>query len=444
MGDRKESKFIESTTWVLAQNIFSMIVSLVIGSLSARYLGPSNYGLLNYGNSIISFFLSLSSLGISSILVVEMIKKPEKQGAYIGTSIFLRFITSLISFILIWMIVRMLEPGNRLLMTITLLQSTILFFNIYEILLCWFQMKLTMKYVSIATMVSLVLTGAWKIFLLATNQSVELFALNSSVSSLVTGIIVFLYFMRDAHPKMTVDLEAGRHLFENSRHFMISDIAILIYTQLDRIMLGKLVSAEATGLYSSASAIAYMWQFVPYALINSARPILLEKLQKDKEEFNRNYKVLLLGITVVCVMFSLGIMAFGKMIIMILYGPQYIEANTSLWVLVWASTFAMIGTARSIWIVGNDLNRFVTFYTVCGAITNIVLNFILIPLLGINGAALSTLASQFVVAMVAPTFIKETREFIHIYLGSFSSYKELIGITKETARKLLNRKKEYE
>jgi O-antigen/teichoic acid export membrane protein len=250
--------------------------------------------------------------------------------------------------------------------------------------------------------------------------------------------------MRDTHPKMTVDLEAGRHLFENSRHFMISDIAILIYTQLDRIMLGKLVSAEATGLYSSASAIAYMWQFVPYALINSARPILLEKLQKDKEEFNRSYKVLLLGITVVCVMFSLGIMAFGKMIIMILYGPQYIEANTSLWVLVWASTFAMIGTARSIWIVGNGLNRFVTFYTVCGAITNIVLNFILIPLLGINGAALSTLASQFVVAMVAPTFIKETREFIHIYLGSFSSYKELIGITKETARKLLNRKKEYE
>ena len=49
-------KFISNSGWMMGQQIYSMIISLVVGSLSARYLGPSNYGLINYGASIISFF----------------------------------------------------------------------------------------------------------------------------------------------------------------------------------------------------------------------------------------------------------------------------------------------------------------------------------------------------------------------------------------------------
>ena len=49
-GSKKNEKlsFISNTSWMMAQQIYSMILSLVVGSLSARYLGPSNYGLLSY------------------------------------------------------------------------------------------------------------------------------------------------------------------------------------------------------------------------------------------------------------------------------------------------------------------------------------------------------------------------------------------------------------
>ena len=54
-GSKKNEKlsFISNTSWMMAQQIYSMILSLVVGSLSARYLGPSNYGLLSYGSSLI-------------------------------------------------------------------------------------------------------------------------------------------------------------------------------------------------------------------------------------------------------------------------------------------------------------------------------------------------------------------------------------------------------
>ena len=52
----EKMRFLNNTSWMLAQQIYSMILSLVVGSLSARYLGPSNYGLLSYGSSLISLF----------------------------------------------------------------------------------------------------------------------------------------------------------------------------------------------------------------------------------------------------------------------------------------------------------------------------------------------------------------------------------------------------
>ena len=64
MEKNKESsvlkKFVGNTGWMMFRNIYSMLVSLIVGSLSARFLGPSNYGLLTYGNAIIAFFTTVS------------------------------------------------------------------------------------------------------------------------------------------------------------------------------------------------------------------------------------------------------------------------------------------------------------------------------------------------------------------------------------------------
>ena len=43
-------KIINNSVWMIGQQLYYMLLQLIIGSLSARYLGPSNYGLLNYGS----------------------------------------------------------------------------------------------------------------------------------------------------------------------------------------------------------------------------------------------------------------------------------------------------------------------------------------------------------------------------------------------------------
>ncbi len=430
MKDNTGKKLISNSFWMMGSKIYSMLVSLIVGSLSARYLGPANYGLLNYGTAIISFFTTVSALGFSFTIVVELVKKPEKSGSYLGTALILRLLTSLFSYVGIIGIVALLEPENKLLQIITALQAISVILNTYEILLYWFQMQLQMKFVTIASMVALTVTGVWRVSLLVLNASVEFFALSNSVTALVCGGIVVVIFFRTNHPKLSFNWNDGKYLLKGSYHFIISGLAVTLYSQLDRIMLGKIMSADMVGYYSAAMVIAVMWEFVPHALINSARPVITELKQTDEKEYLNKYKLLLMSINILGLLVSISFMIFGKLAVYILYGVSYAPSIGALKILIWSTSFSMIGTARVVWLVNEGIGGYEKYFTIMGSIVNIILNALFIPIWGITGAAVTTLISQIFVAIIAPLFFKNTRDFVRLYILSFREIKHLFVIGK--------------
>ncbi|MGM9679881.1 MAG: flippase [Eubacteriales bacterium] len=438
---KKESslmgRFVGNTGWMMFRNIYSMLISLIVGSLSARYLGPSNYGLLNYGSSIIAFFTTVSKLGMDSFVVGEMARNPEKENSYLGSALIMRLVTSILSFFAIWGIVVVLEPDNRLLQTVTVLQAVAIVFQSAEVFYFWFQVRLKMKYVTLASIAALTVTGAWRILLLANQATVQWFALSASISALVCGGLVMIFFLTQAKAKLTFCPSDARYILQNSYHFIINGLAVTLYTQLDRIMLGKVVSEDAVGFYSAASTIAVLWEFVPNAIIHSASPLLIKEYDKDKNSFEKKYKMLLAGIALMGVAVGIGFTVFSKLVIFVLYGKAYYPAIPALSILIWSTGFAMIGTARGIWVIAGRKNRYVKYYTFIGAVVNLVLNLLVIPVWGIVGASITTLFSQIVVSLIAPLFFKETRAFPKLF---FSSFAELPNLFRSVANRLLKPK----
>lgn len=430
-------RFIGNTGWMMFRNIYSMLISLIVGSLSARYLGPSNYGLLNYGSSIISFFTTVSKLGMDSFVVGEMARQPEKENSYLGSALIMRLVTSILSFFAVWGIVVVLEPDNRLLQTVTVLQAVAIVFQSSEVFYFWFQVRLKMKYVTLASIAALTVTGAWRILLLANQASVQWFALSASISALICGGLVMIFFLTKAKAKLTFCPSDARYILQNSYHFIINGLAVTLYTQLDRIMLGKVISEDAVGFYSAASTIAVLWEFVPSAMMNSASPLLIKEYDKDKKSFEKKYKMLLAGITLMGVAVGIGFTVFSKLAIFVLYGKEYYPAIPVLSILIWSTGFSMIGTARGIWVIAGRKNRYVKYYTLIGAVVNLVLNLLVIPVWGIIGAAVTTLFSQIVVSLIAPLLFKETRSFPKLF---FSSFAELPNLFRLAANRLLKSK----
>lgn len=431
----RHKKFLKNTSWMMFSNIYSMVLSLVVGALSARFLGPSNYGLLNYGSSIISFFTTVSRLGMDSVIVAEMVRNPEKENTYLGTALTMRLIASVLSFFGVWGIVLVLEPGNVLLQTVTVLQAIAIIFQSTEVLNFWFNAHLEMKYVTITKVIALTLIAAWRISLLAKEASVEWFAMSASIQALVCGICIAAFFIKKKGMHLKIDFSEGKRIFNSSYHFIINGLAVTLYTQIDRIMLGKFVNEEAVGFYAAASTIAVMWEFVPTAIVDSANPLLIGLYKKDIKKFEEKFQILLLGITVLGMCVSLAFTVFGKLAIFILYGEEYYAAVPVLAILIWSTAFAMIGTARAIWIISAGKNKYTKYYTMIGAVMNAVLNALIIPKFGIVGAACTTLFSQLFIALFAPMLFKETREFTRIYVGCFRKVPEAVKMLKDTLNK---------
>ena len=102
-------------------------------------------------------------------------------------------------------------------------------------------------------------------------------------------------------------------------------------------------------------------------------------------------------------------------IIGLLYGGQYNEAGSVLMIHIWAAIFVFLGVASGKWLLIENLQIFSTINTTIGAIVNIVLNYYLIRLIGIEGAAWSTLISYFIAAYLSLSFYKKTRiNFINL------------------------------
>ena len=72
-------KVVKNASWIIVCRIVQSLIALVIGMISARYLGPSNYGLLNYASSVVAFVVPLAQLGFRNVLVEEIVSHPERE-----------------------------------------------------------------------------------------------------------------------------------------------------------------------------------------------------------------------------------------------------------------------------------------------------------------------------------------------------------------------------
>lgn len=415
-----KNREIKNAGWIIGERVLQMLLSLLVGVLSARYLGPTNYGALNYTASFVTFFTSIANLGMEGVIIKKMIASPEDEGDYLGGCFVLRLCSSAISSITIVILVYLLNPSDSQKVVLALLQSLQLIFQAFNILDSWFQRYLKSKYISIGKCVAYIVVMAYKLVLIITAKSIEWFAFANSLSSLTIAILLYLFYKKNKGPRMKANMRLGKEVLADSYHYILSGLMVAIYSQMDKIMIGKMLSDAEVGLYTTATAICGMWIFVPTAIIQSFRPSIMEVRQKNNLAlYMKRLEQLYSAVIWLCIFVS-GIICIGApLIIGILYGAEFMGAVDTLRIAIWFETFSMIGTARGIWILCENKNKYVKYYLAIGVVVNLVLNLLLIPTIGIEGAALATLITQITTSLIGPLFFKETRVHTKIVWESF-------------------------
>jgi len=403
-----KSKLVKNASWIMFEKIFQMFISLVVGMLTARYLGPSNYGMISYVASFIAFATPICNLGMDTVLIKKIVEHPDDEGEYVGTAIIMELIVSIISYVAISLIIALNDFPNTTKIIVVCLQSLLLIAKSVEPIDYYFQAKLMSKYTSIAKITGYLIMSGYKVFLVFTQKSIEWFAFASSLDMIVIAILYICIYIKKKNQKLKFNFEIGKKILKESYHFILSSLLVVLYTQMDKMMLGKMLSDTDVGLYTAATTICTYWGFIPLAIINTLRPVIYESKKKNTNYIEK-LKFLYCVVFWISIFFCTVITIFSKEFILILYGKDFLIAKTTLIIAVWYTAFAYLGTARGIWIVIENKHKYVKNFVMIGALMNFILNYILIPVYGINGAAFATLLTQFTVAIIAPMFYKETR-----------------------------------
>jgi len=408
-------KFIKNRTvknagWLIGARIVQMIISLVVGLLTARYLGPSNYGLINYASAYTAFFSSLCTLGINSLLVKEFVDNPNDEGKIIGTTLGLRAISSFLSAIATVGIVCVVDMGEKTTIAVVALCSIGPIFHVLETFNFWFQKRLQSKVTAIATLTAYIATCIYRLFLIITGQNVMYFALASSIDYICVGAILLISYKRCGGKKLNFSWKYGKNLLSRSYHFILASIMVAIYGQTDKLMLKHMMNTTEVGYYSTASAVCSMWVFVLTAIIDSMYPSIMEANKQNEELFKKRNRQLYAIVFWVSVFVSLCFTLFGGLLIKILYGEAYLSAVSPLKIITWYTAFSYLGVARNAWMVCKDKQKHLKSIYFLAAVCNVILNFIFIPLWGASGAAVASLISQVLTSIILPLFIKGLKE----------------------------------
>ena len=167
LGAILKNRIVKNASWLVAGRVIQLLISFFVGILTTKYLGPENFGLVNYASAYTAFFLSFCTLGINSVLVKELVDDPEGEGRVLGTTLLLRAVSSFLSAVLIVIIVGFVNADEPTTIAVTALTSISLVFNIFDSFKYWFQAKLNSKVVAIVTLVAYIATSAYRIALLA-------------------------------------------------------------------------------------------------------------------------------------------------------------------------------------------------------------------------------------------------------------------------------------
>jgi len=409
-------RYASNTGWLIGEKVLRIFVGLFVGVWVARYLGPEKFGLLSYAQSFVALFTAVSTLGLDSIIVRELVKDESKQDVLLGTAFGLKLIGAF-SVLLIMAIVVNCTSNDTLTNTLIFIIGSATVFQSFNVIDFYFQSKVLSRYIVFANIISLSISSIIKVILILKEAPLIAFAAIIVFDSaiLALGFIYFLNYNKLSFRTWFFNLNEAKNLLRDSWPLALSGIVIMIYMKIDQVMIKEMLDVEAVGQYAAAVRLSEMWYFIPMVIGSSLFPAIINgKAQSEELYYNRLQRLYDLMVWV-SIVIALPMTCLSDWVVYLIYGGQYDLSGRVLMVHIWAGVFVFLGVASGKWLLIENLQIFSTINTAIGALINVGLNYIMILKIGINGAAWSTLISYFIAAYFSLLFWKKTRvNFIYL------------------------------
>mgnify|MGYP001010069605 FL=1 len=395
INSKKKKSLLVDGIWLLSQHGFRFVVSFFVTVFLARYLGPENYGLFSLSIAYILIFAIFSDLGISNILVRDLVID-EKKEALLSTAFILRILGGIISIIFLVSFLNIF-PQSSIITKSLLILSPILIFKSFNSFSDFFQSINKNKYLSIATIVSILVGGTLTYVLIILEKSYFDFVFVYLLEFVILSLLLLIFYISVKNRlRLKFDKIIAKKILNESWPLIIAGASSIISTRIDQIFIGNMLSESVLGNYSVAAKISEVWLILPMIYGRVVYPTLVEKRRINF----KNYKKIIYSTIILFFIFGLFgaslITYLSKDIISILFGDQYNLASLYLSFYIWSTLpyFTLFVLSQIFYI--EKITRYVIIVSISSIILNILLNYFLINLYGALGAIIGTLIATIV------------------------------------------------
>jgi len=419
---QKLQKYIHNTVWIMGDKVAALGIGFLVAVLLARYLGPENFGVYTYALSLTSLFAAAGHMGLSGLVVREIVKKPNERALTLGTTFALKFIGMVLGYVLLLVYALVFEGAGSVEFVVLAIAGAALLFKPFDVIDFWFQAFVQARYIAMASFSALLISSAAKVIFVFFGFGVAYLVAANLLQALFAAVALVLLYKLKTSLKLShwsMSWRKAKELFGQGWVIYLGSIFAVIYLKVDQVMLRWLLGPESVGVYAVAAQLSEAWYFVPTAIVASFFPKLIKLREQNESLFNQRLQQLFDMLFMLALVVAVIVSLLADTLIALFFGPDYAASASVLTIHIWAALFIFMRAAFSKWILIENVLVFSLITQGAGAILNVVLNFWLIPVYGVQGAAVATLISYAFASFFSLIFYEKTRPVFVMMLKSF-------------------------
>lgn len=427
-----KKKVFANVFWAMTGKVINMGGALLVGILVARYLGPSQYGLMNYVISYVALFTVISNFGLDDIEIRELSRRPDYKNQILGTSFRLRLGFATLGYILIILTLILFQP-DRFTSIMILVYSLTLYTGSFNIIRNYFTSIVKNEYVVKSEISRTIIGAGIKIVLLWLKAPLEYFIVATFFDTLlVASGYCFSYkkivgkFSEWKYDKILVPF-----FIKESFPLVLSGAAVIIYQRIDQVMIGNMIDTESVGYFATAGKFLDLILFLPMVLTQTITPLLVRSKEKNTTEYNQKKQQFVSIVVWVSIILSTFVSLMAYWLIHFTYGDKYLTAVPVLQIMAFKTVGMALSSSSGQIIIMERIQKWAFIRNIIGCLICIGLNLLLIPHYGIIGSAWITIITVAFTGCLANIFIPPYHSIMKLQLRAlFLGWKEIIHIKR--------------
>jgi O-antigen/teichoic acid export membrane protein len=411
-------KILINIGWLFIDRLLRIGVGLVVGVWVARYLGPTQFGLFNYAIAFVSMFGYLSSFGLDSLVVRDIVRTPERSPEILGSALGLRLMGGVVTLFVTVVSISWLRPGEYEIYWLVGLSAAGLIFQSFDTIDLWFQSQVQSRLTIYAKNIAFLSVSGVRIWLIQIHAPLIAFAWANLAEAFIgsLGLICAYQLIGQRINHWRLNFAYIKQILNDSWAIVLSGSASIVQYRIDQVMLGQMIGDAEVGQYSAALRLIEFFGFLPMILRNSVAPSITAA-KKQGEQIYYDKLLNIYRLMFICfIVVSVPVMLLANKIVFFLYGNIYEKAGLLLTLFSAKLFFTNFGVALGLFIANESLFRYSLVTSILGLFINIGLNFLLIPHFSSVGSVLATLFTALFTTFIFNYYFVSMRKNLRLML----------------------------